>query len=67
MATIDPAGAASSALYTPAVPVQTTPTQAAAVTERPVVESNQTQNPTDTVTQGSAGGSGLGSIIDTTA
>ena len=66
MATVDPAGAASAALYTPAVPVQTAP-QAATVTERPVVESSQPERANDTVTQASKGESNLGRNIDTTA
>jgi len=66
MATVDPAGAASAALYTPAVPVQTTP-QTVNVTERPVVESNEAERPNDVVTQASQGESNLGRNIDTTA
>jgi hypothetical protein len=66
MPTIDPAGAASSALYTPAVPVQAPP-QAAAVTERPVVENNEPEPDNDAVTQANNGDSNLGRFIDTTA
>ena len=66
MTPIDPAGAASSALYTPPVQIQTT-TQTATVTERPVVEANEADRPNDTVTQASEGESSLGRNIDTTA
>ena len=69
MATIDPAGAAASALYTPAVPVQTPPAQTAVnESERPVVETSNPQRPNDTVTQAAAkSDSNIGGIIDTTA
>ena len=66
MATVDPAGTASAALYTPPVPVQTA-TQTASVTERPVEQNNQPEPANDTVTQASQGGSNLGNNIDTTA
>ncbi len=66
MATVDPAGAASAALYTPAVPVQTA-SQTANVIERPVVETSQAEPTNDTVTQAPQGESNLGRNIDTTA
>lgn len=60
MATIDNAGNASAALYTPPVKVQA---PAQTVTARPVVETNQTEaSSTPAVSE-----SGLGKIIDTTA
>ena len=67
MQTIDPAGAASSALYTPAVPIQTTPSQVGAVVERPVVESNDNQPTNDSTTRSVDSESRLGRFIDTTA
>ena len=65
---IDPAGAASTALYTPPVQVQTEAiTQTASVTERPVVETTETERDNDAVTQASDNESRLGRFIDTTA
>jgi len=66
MATIDPAGAASTALYTPPVQVQT-PTQQASVTERPVVETSGAEGSTSERSQSPDNGSRLGRNIDTTA
>lgn len=60
MATIDNAGSASAALYTPPVKVQA---PAQTVTTRPVVETNQAEaSSTPAINE-----SGLGKIIDTTA
>lgn len=60
MATIDNAGNASAALYTPPVKVQA---PAQTVTARPVVETNAAESTsTPAVSEG-----GLGKIIDTTA
>jgi len=64
MTTIDPAGAASGALYTPAAPV---PTPTETVTERPVVESNEAERTNDAATQAKGNDSNLGRHIDTTA
>jgi len=66
MATIDPAGAASSALYTPPTPVQT-PTQQTSVSERPVVETSAPEPSNSEGAQAADNGSRLGQFIDTTA
>ena len=66
MATIDPAGTASSALYTPPVQIQTS-TPTATVIQRPVVETNEVNPDNDVVTQASGNDSNLGRNIDTTA
>jgi len=66
MATIDPAGAASSALYTPPTPVQT-PTQQTSVTERPVAETSAPEASGSEESQTADNGSRLGRFIDTTA
>ena len=67
MATIDPAGAASSALYTPAVPVKTPPQATTTVSDRPVEESNEPQAANDAVTQAAGNESRMGRFVDTTA
>lgn len=68
MPTIDPAGNAAAALYTPATPIQT-PAQTAAntVTERPVAESNEPEATSDESSQTPDTGSRLGQNVDTTA
>ena len=64
---IDPAGAASQALYTPPVRIQEPP-EAVNVTPRPVNETTQTARPENTEqAQRSNADSRLGTIIDTMA
>ncbi len=60
MATIDNAGSASAALYSPPIKVQA---PAQTVTARPVVETHQAE----TSSTPAINESGLGKIIDTTA
>ena len=63
MATIDNAGNASAALYTPPVKVQV---PAQAVTQRPVVETSKAE-PGNTASTNQAPDNGMGRFIDTTA
>ena len=66
MNTVDPAGAASAALYTQPVQVKTD-TPANNVTQRPVVEVNDSDASNNAASQGNNNGSRIGSSIDTTA
>jgi len=66
MATIDPAGNASAALYTPATKVEK-PAQAVTETERPVVETNAARPATTSATEESNEQATIGRNIDTSA
>jgi len=66
MPTVDPAGNASAALYTPPVRVQAPPQSVQTDIERPVVETAQTEPSIPAATNESAT-TRIGSIIDTTA
>jgi len=66
MPTVDPAGNASAALYTPPVRVQAPPQTVQTDIERPVIETAQTEPGTPAATNETAN-SRIGNIIDTTA
>ena len=64
---VDPAGAASQALYTPPVRIPT-PTEPVNITSRPVEETNNAERPNDSArTQRPSPESNLGNFIDTMA
>ncbi len=70
MATIDPAGNASAALYTPAARVEAPAQSPSTAIQRPVVESTESRPPLTSVSNESTDeglSSTLGRIIDTRA